>query len=81
MATRVYKFFKIFRESMPPDSPRAFLILKMLQNNSVVKNYARKYVKFWCVFPEKLSEYAAEHESTFQTAFYVVFGSNVFVLG
>ena len=37
MATTVCKFSKIFRGSMPPDSPRAVFILNILENDSARK--------------------------------------------
>ena len=65
---------------MPTDHPRAFFIFKMLQNKSSGKNYAWKYVKVWCLLPEKIAEIAAEHENISQRACYVFFGSNAFLV-
>ena len=38
MAITVCKFSKIFRGSMPPDSPRVILLLKLLKINYARKN-------------------------------------------
>ena len=44
MATTVCKFSKIFRGSMPPDSPRAVFILNILENDSARKKNALENV-------------------------------------
>ena len=54
MATSVCKCSKIFRGSMPPDPPRAFFILNMLQNNSAGKNFTLENMsKFGALFLKK----------------------------
>ena len=74
MVTTVCKLSKIFRGSMPPDPPRAFFILNMLQNDSAgKKKTSQKYVKIWCPLPEKFSEYAAD-KNIYQRAFSVFLG-------
>ena len=41
-----YVNFKKYSGEACPRTPRAFFILKMLQNNSAGKNYTGKYFKF-----------------------------------
>ena len=51
----------------------------MLQNNSAEKKLRLKICQILVPLPEKISDNAADMKISFHKAFYVFFGSNVFV--
>ena len=70
MAPTVCKFSKIFRGSMPPDTPKIFFILSILQNHSAKKKTTLENMsKFGVLSLKKFLEYATDVKTFFKGLF------------
>ena len=77
MATTVSKF----SGGVCPQTPRAFFILNMLQNNSSKKKMRFEiYFKIWCPFTKKISEYAAYMKTFFKGLFTSFLGLTLYLV-
>ena len=65
---------------MPPEPPKTFFILNMLQNSFAEKLRSKYKSNLGASLPEKNSDYALDMNTFFKGLIYAFFGSNFFRL-